>query len=308
MSPSPFAALFTPLTLGAFELAHRVVMSTPARHRARAVGIPTALMALHHGQRASAGGLVISEAAAVRREGLLSPEAPGLFTSEQANLWRPVTDAVHARGGIILAQLGHGRAGSAAPWPVPTLDAAVGSFRDAAENASDAGFDGVELQAGGGGWVEQLMHDGALPDEGAGAVADLVQALAAVWGGTRVGISLSAGLDDTRRQLLPELHRLGIAYLRLPALPGLGDLGALRLCFAGAVLAGAEPDTAQAVQAVQAVSDGDIAAAVFERGFVANPDLPERLRAGLPLARADADTLDHGGARGYTDYPRLGDR
>lgn len=305
MSPAPFAALFTPLTLGAFELAHRVVMSTPARHRARAAGIPTALMALHHGQRASAGGLVISEAIAVRREGLPSPEAPGLFTSEQANLWRPVTDAVHARGGIILAQLGHGRAGDVHPWAAPTLDTAVGSFRDAAENAGDAGFDGVELQAGGGGWVEQLMRDGALPDDGAGAVADLVQALAAVWGGTRVGISLAAGLDDTRRQLLHELHRLGIAYLRLPALPGLSDLRALRLCFAGAVLAAAEPDAAQAAQAVAA---GDVAAAVFERSFIANPDLPERLRAGLPLARADAGAPDPGGARGPFDDLRPGER
>lgn len=278
MPPLPLSALFTPLTVGAFALAHRVVMSTPARWQARAPGVPTAAMALHHGQRASAGGLVISEAAAVRREGLLGPEAPGLFTSEQANLWRPVTDAVHARGGIILAQLGHGPAGTSAAWPAPTLHAAIGSFRDAAENAGDAGFDGVELQAGGGGWVEQLMHGVAMPGEGAGAVADLVQALAAVWGAPRVGISLAAGLDDTRRQLLPELQHLGIAYLRLPTLPGLGDLHALRLCYDGTVLAAAEPDVARAAQAVTA---GDIGAAVFEAGFVTFPDLPERLRAGL---------------------------
>jgi N-ethylmaleimide reductase len=290
MSPSALYPLFTPLTLGAFELAHRVVMSTPPRHRARAHGIPTALMALHHGQRASGGGLMICEATAVRREGLAAADAPGLYTSEQANLWRQVTDAVHARGGIVLAQLAHG----ALPAGSDTLDVLIASFRDAAENASDAGFDGVELQAADNSGVGRLLHGNAAPDEGAAAVVDLLQALVGVWGPERVGLSLAATPDTAQALLLPELQGLGIAYLRLPGLAPPGKL------YRRAVLTSGN---ASAEQAAAAVAAGAADAVAFELAFVANPDLPERLRRGVLLAQHDPATLAHGGARGYTDYP-----
>jgi N-ethylmaleimide reductase len=296
MPTSALSSLFTPLTLGAFELAHRVVMSTPPRRRARAHGIPTALMALHHGQRASAGGLMIGEATAVRRDGLVEPDAPGLFSSEQANLWRQVTDAVHERGGIILAQLAQqGRGGAAAlPAGAATLDLLIESFRDAAENASDAGFDGVELQAGEGGWIEQLLRSSPAPEEGAAAVVDLLQALGSVWGADRVGISLAASDGATHATLLPEVQRLGLAYLRLPGLAAPGGL------YGGAVLGSGN---AGAEQAAAALARRAVDAFAFELAFVANPDLPERLRRALPLAQHDPATLGHGGARGYTDYP-----
>jgi N-ethylmaleimide reductase len=305
--------LFTPLTLGEFQLAHRVVMSTPPRRRARAQGIPTAWMALHHGQRASAGGLMISEATAVRREALADPESPGLHTSEQANLWRPVTDAVHARGGIILAQLAHlapltpGHV--AASWPArsATLGVLIDCFRDAAESASDAGFDGVELQAGDNGWVGQLLRASAVPDEGAAAVADLLQALTGVWGPQRVGLSLAPTLGAAQTLLLPQVQDLGIAYLRLPglALPGNADLAALRRLYRGAVLASGN---ASGELAAAAVAQGDIDAVAFELAFVANPDLPERLRRAQTLALHDPATLARGGARGYIDYPDMSQR
>jgi N-ethylmaleimide reductase len=306
MPPTSLSPLFTPLTLGRFELAHRVVMSTPPRRRARAQGIPTALMALHHGQRASAGGLVISEATAVRREGLAYPDSPGLYTSEQANLWRPVTDAVHARGGIILAQLSHSAVAAAWPAGPATLSLLIECFRDAAESASDAGFDGVELHAGDDGWVGHLLRGSPVPHEGAAAVADLLQALAGVWGPERVGLSLAPRLDGAQNLLLPQLQGLGIAYLRLPelVLPGHADLAALRRLYGGALLASGN---ASSELAAAAVAQGDIDAVAFELAFVANPDLPERLRRAAVLALHDSATLANGGARGYTDYPGMGD-
>lgn len=308
MPPLSLPPLFTPLTLGAFQLAHRVVMSTPPRRRARAQGIPTDLMALHYGQRASAGGLIVSEATAVRRERLADPELPGLYTSEQANLWRPVTDAVHARGGIIVAQLAQlaqrARGDVAAAWPAgtATLGLLVDCFRDAAESASDAGFDGVELQASDDGWVGQLLRGSQVPKEGAAAVVDLLQALVGVWGPQRVGVSLAPALDAAQALLVPELQGLGIAYLRLPglALPGNADLAALRRLYSGAVLASGNVNFELAAAAV---AQGDIDAVAFELAFVANPDLPGRLRRGETLAPHDPATLGHGGACGYTDYP-----
>jgi N-ethylmaleimide reductase len=313
MPPHSLSPLFMPLALGEFQLAHRVVMSTPPRRRARAHGVPTTLMALHHGQRASAGGLVISEATAVRREGLVDPQSPGLYTSEQANLWRPVTDAVHARGGIILAQLAHvadpSRGHSAAVWPAgsATLGLLIECFRDAAESASDAGFDGVELQAGDDGWVGQLLRDSAVPDDGAAAVADLLQVLAGVWGPQRVGLSLAPTLGAAQTLLLPQVQDLGIAYLRLPnlVLPGNTDLAALRQIYSGAVLASGN---ASSEWAATAVAQGDIDAFAFELAFVANPDLPERLRRAETLALHDAATLARGEARGYTNYPNASGR
>jgi N-ethylmaleimide reductase len=291
--PSP---LFTPLQLGAFELAHRVVMATPLRRRARPQGLPTALMALHHGQRATAGGLVISEAAAVSHEALRDPSAPGLYCSEQANLWRHVTDAVHGRGGIMVAQLGSGDGTPAADWR--TLDVLLGSFRDAAEYAGDAGFDGVELQAGAGSDIDgRLRHSGSA-DEGAGALVELLQALTSVWGANRVGLQLAPHQPDLHGLLLPQLQCLGLAYLRLP---GDAEPTAWRpLCGGKLVL---DADGRSAV-ANAALACGEVDALAFEEAFVANPDLPERLRAGAALAMPDATTLGQGGARGYTDYPR----
>jgi N-ethylmaleimide reductase len=310
MAPQSLSPLFTPLTLGEFQLAHRVVMSTPPRCRARAHGIPTALMALHHGQRASAGGLMISEATAVRREGLADPESPGLYTSEQANLWRPVTDAVHARGGIIVAQLTHAApGGGAAVWPAgpASLGELIDCFRDAAESACDAGFDGVELHAADDGWVGQWLSACSTPDEGAAAVADLLQALTGVWGPQRVGLGLAATTDAAQTLLLPQVQDLGIAYLRLPglALPGDADLAALRRQYSGAVLASGNVSSEVAAAAV---AQGDIDAVAFELAFVANPDLPDRLRCAQTLALHDPATLARGAARGYTDYPGMGER
>lgn len=301
--PSP---LFTPLRMGAFELAHRVVMPAIARRRARPVGIPTPMMAEHYAQRASAGGLIVGEPTGVSADGHGDAAEPGLHNAEQVNHWRRVTDAVHARGALMLAQLEHrgrlsafGCAWSAGTTATTTdaIDLLVEDFRNAAENAGDAGFDGVELQAGGGSTVEQILLHSASAEAGAHAVADLVGALAAVWGAERVGIHLPWP-SQAAALLLADLYRLGIAYVR-GAAPA--QEAAVPRSARGCVWIAAGACSAD--EAAAGISAGRFDAADFGLAFVANPDLPVRLRHGHALASPTTGSLQHGGALGYTDYP-----
>ena len=98
--------LFGPFMLSDMLLGNRIVMAPMTRNRATPEGVPSSLMAIHYGQRGDAG-LVISESAPVSAQGVGYPGTPGIFTHEQAQGWRLVTDAVHAKGGRIFAQLQH---------------------------------------------------------------------------------------------------------------------------------------------------------------------------------------------------------
>src|SRR5271170_7700824 len=186
--------LFRPLQLGALRLPNRIIMAPLTRMPAGANSVPTAMNAKYYAQRASAG-LIISEGTAVSPEAHGYPSDPGIYTAEQIAGWRVVTDAVHARGGRIIMQIAHnGRnshsslrpdgsvpvAPSAILGNIPALtrdfqqvkaeipralEAAeipviVGTFRQAAVNAIEAGFDGVELQGANSHLIEQFLEDG----------------------------------------------------------------------------------------------------------------------------------------------------
>ncbi|ETV99766.1 hypothetical protein H310_07818 [Aphanomyces invadans] len=105
-------SLFEPLQVGDYTLSHRVVLAPLTRYRASALegdeeSVPTDIMAKYYGQRASHGGLLISEASPIAPEGRPSILAPSIYTSLHAARWKPVTDAVHAKGGFIFLQLWH---------------------------------------------------------------------------------------------------------------------------------------------------------------------------------------------------------
>ena len=186
--------LFSPLQLGAVQIPNRIIMAPLTRMRAGANSVPTPMNAKYYAQRASAG-LIISEGTAVSPDAHGYPSDPGIYTAEQIAGWRVVTDAVHARGGRIIMQIAHnGRnshsslrpdgsvpvAPSAIPGNIPALtrdfqqvkaeipralEAAeipviVGTFRQAALNAIEAGFDGVELQGANSHLIEQFLEDG----------------------------------------------------------------------------------------------------------------------------------------------------
>ncbi len=189
-----YPSLFTPLRLGTLVLPNRVVMAPLTRMRSGDEHVPTPLNAEYYRQRASAG-MVVTEGTAISADGQGYPRAPGLYTAAQVAGWRRVTDAVHSRGGRILAQLAHnGRnshssfmpdggppfAPSAIPPDLPgftadfrqvpiemprvlrseQISAIIAKFREAAMNAMQAGFDGVEIQAANSHLVDQFLEDG----------------------------------------------------------------------------------------------------------------------------------------------------
>ncbi|GAB9473035.1 hypothetical protein Gpo141_00010198 [Globisporangium polare] len=198
--PSP--KIFTPLTLGGkrepVQLLHRVVMAPLTRLRSGEEGIPPAFAATYYGQRATEGGLLISEGACISPGSRGYFGTPGLFRDDQLDAWKRVTTAVHAKGARIFAQLWHtGRVGHPLNLPngeLPVSASAVGmddvkssavtregrkayvtpraletseiagiveDYRRAAVNAIEhAGFDGVELHSANGYLLEQFLCDG----------------------------------------------------------------------------------------------------------------------------------------------------
>lgn len=184
------AQLNSPLTLGELKLKNRVVMAPLTRSRATAERVPTAMMAEYYAQRASAG-LIISEATVISEEANGYLNTPGLFTDAQVEGWKLVTDAVHARDGLIVAQLWHvGRvshpdllngetpvAASAVQqaghvsllrpkreYVVPRaleiseIQAIVEQYKQSAIKAKQAGFDGVELHGANGYLIDQFLQ------------------------------------------------------------------------------------------------------------------------------------------------------
>ncbi|MBA2935438.1 alkene reductase [Sphingomonas sp. CGMCC 1.13654] len=182
--------LFDPVQLGAIAAPNRIFMAPLTRGRGTHEHVPTPLMADHYAQRASAG-LIISEATGISREGLGWPYAPGLWGDEQVEAWKPVTDAIHAAGGRIVAQLWHmgrivhssvtgqqpvsssattapGQAHTyggkqdyeeARPLALAEIPRLIDDYRRAAANAIKAGFDGVQLHAANGYLIDQFLRD-----------------------------------------------------------------------------------------------------------------------------------------------------
>ncbi|TDZ19570.1 Flavin oxidoreductase hxnT [Colletotrichum orbiculare MAFF 240422] len=189
-------ALFSPLKLGGLNLQHRIVQAPTTRMRSefesRGVYVPGPRVAKYYGERASAGGLQITEATDICLDASAYPGVAGVFTDSQLRGWKEVTDAVHARGGFVYVQLWHtGRASSAGmrggrtpvssgarPMDGKYLDGTecrdgpprgmtVDEIRDltaewaaAAKRAVEgAGFDGVEIHGANGYLLEQFLHD-----------------------------------------------------------------------------------------------------------------------------------------------------
>jgi N-ethylmaleimide reductase len=362
--------LLTPYQLGALQLANRMVMPPMTRSRAAAGDVATALMAEYYAQRASAG-LVISEGTQICPEGQGYAWTPGIYNAAQVAGWKLVTDAVHAQGGHIFAQLWHvGRVshvdlqpGGVAPVSSSALQAPgvkvfvdpnkrgpqagvggmvqhsmpraldeteipaiVAQYAQAARNALDAGFDGIELHAANGYLINQFIDSQAntRTDGYGGTLAkrlrflkEVTQAVIAVVGADRVGVrlapltTLNGAVDDTPQATYLAaaklLDDLGVAYIHIaevdwedaPEMP-VAFKEALRLVYRGTLIYAGKYTQATAQAALQA---GWADLIGFGRAFIANPDLPARFAQGLPLNTPDASTFFGGGANGLTDYP-----
>jgi 2,4-dienoyl-CoA reductase-like NADH-dependent reductase (Old Yellow Enzyme family) len=188
---STASLLQQPLTVGDLQLPNRIIMAPLTRCRASAGRVPNELMRDYYVQRATAG-LILSEATAVSPMGVGYPDTPGIWSAEQVQGWRLVTEAVHAAGGRIFMQLWHvGRisdpfylngelpvAPSAIapeghvnlvrpqrPFMTPRvletheIPGIVAAYRLGAENAKAAGFDGVEIHGANGYLLDQFLQD-----------------------------------------------------------------------------------------------------------------------------------------------------
>jgi N-ethylmaleimide reductase len=194
---SNYPHLFSPLQVGDLHLAHRVVMAPLTRMRSTQPGdVPNAMNAAYYAQRASKGGLQITEATQISLQGKGYPAAPGIHSAEQVEGWKLVTEAVHAKGGYIFLQLWHvGRVSHSSlhpetglpvsasavviadgakaftadfqqvPYETPRaletseLPGIVADYVRGAENAKAAGFDGVEIHSANGYLLDQFLEN-----------------------------------------------------------------------------------------------------------------------------------------------------
>jgi N-ethylmaleimide reductase len=363
MTLSNSKKLFTPIKVGAMDLSHRVVHAPMTRLRSDPDDSVSAMMVDYYRQRASPGGLLITESSHPSDESRGYLGGPGIYTDRHVEAWRKVTDAVHAKGGKIVMQivhdgrqshvdLSHGKppiAPSVVPFDtvvvtrdgwVPVsmhraLDAdeipgLVELFRQGAIRAKESGFDGIELHGANGYLVDTFLQDGTnkRTDSYGGTIAkrarfplELTEALVSVWGADRVGYRVSpsgqwGSISDSDPEatfgyLAEWLNQYGLAYLHViePRIKGAETLvegqppvaaAFLRQIFKGPIIAAGGFDGAGA-EAILARGDADLVA--FGRHFSSNPDLPQRLRQGIPLAPYNRDAFWGGDERGYVDFP-----
>ncbi|WP_281646464.1 alkene reductase [Parendozoicomonas sp. Alg238-R29] len=358
------ATLFSPIKLGNHSLNNRIVMPPMTRSRATQPGnIANDMMAEYYGQRASAG-LIIGEGTQIAGNGQGYAWTPGIYTQEQIVGWKKVTDAVHAEGGVIFAQLWHvGRVthpdniggqqpiscsairaegvkvfidnGSDAPGFVDVVEPremalediseVIEQYRQAALNAVEAGFDGIELHAANGYLVNQFMdsESNARTDQYGGSLEnrlrfmdEVVAAMVTAIGAEKVGVRLAplttlngtvdANPEETYVEAARVLNKHKIAFLHIaeadwddaPLMP-VSFKKAVREVFEGVTIYAGKytPETAQ-----KALDEGWADMIGFGRPFISNPDLPTRIQNHWGWAAHDPDTLFGGREKGLTDY------
>ncbi len=358
--------LFSPLQLGPLTLPNRMVMAPLTRSRAADGDVPSDLAVTYYTQRATAG-LIISEATQISAQGKGYPKTPGIFTKDQIAGWRKVTDAIHAAGGRIFLQLWHvGRishpstqaggtlpVGASAIQPsgkiftdtgeqefvtpraleTSELPGIIQQYASGAQNAKDAGFDGVEVHGANGYLLDQFLRDSTnhRTDEYGGSVEnrarlllEATEAVIEVWGADRVGVRLSpySEFNDIRDSdpittftyAAQKLGKLGLVYLHVIEPVHAGHMMSmpqsktqpiaplLREAFGGTFMRNGGYDKETGMNAVEAGTADLIA---FGVPFIANPDLVKRYQTNAPLNVPDQSTMYAGGAEGYTDYPAL---
>jgi N-ethylmaleimide reductase len=324
-------------------------------------------MATYYEQRASAG-LIIAEATQVSPMGQGYLDTPGIHTIEQVLGWRRVTDAVHDKGGTIVLQLWHvGRISHVSLLPhgrrpvsstcrranaltfttqgfepasepralrADELPAIVAEYRQAAGNAMDAGFDGVEVHCANGYLLDQFLRD-SINDRGdsyGGSMAnrarfplEVILAVAAEVGPGRTGVRISpvspfgdAGQDSDPQSLhnyfIGALTPLHLAYIHVieGETGGTRDIGPFDYAALKSRFSKNNPGGAWIVNngytremALDAVAGGIADMVAFGRPFISNPDLVHRLKRREPLAEVKTEYLYGGSEQGYTDYPPL---
>jgi NADPH2 dehydrogenase len=351
--------LFQPLKLGRIDLKQRIVMSPLTRFRADDEHVPLPYVAEYYGQRASIPGtLLVTEATYISKRHGGYPNAPGIWSKAQINAWKNVTDAVHAKGSYIILQLwALGRASvnrdfagglpmtvfspSAVPldesYPAPhamtveEIKETVQEYVQAAKNAIEAGFDGVEVHGANGYLMDQFIQDtankrtdayGGSNENRSRFAVEVTKAVATAVGAERTGIRLSpfSSYQGMRMQdpipqftnLVSQLDTLGLAYLHLvegrvsgnAEVESTDSLDFAFDAFSGPILlaGGFTPELSRKVVDEER-KERDVAI-VFGRYFLSTPDLVFRIRHGLELNEYDRKSFYMPKTeKGYTDYP-----
>ncbi len=360
------STLFDPCQAGVLTLRNRIAMAPMTRAR-NPDGVANELTALYYSQRASAG-LIITEGTPISRsaEGFLA--IPGIYTTPQINGWRKVTQAVHDAGGVIFTQLWHvgrvshvsiqpdgiapvsstsriarnsqawGMTERGEPGPVDVsspralgtheVKEVIRDFAQAAANAIDAGFDGIELHGANDYLIEQFLNPlvndrtdeyrSDTLENRARFLLEVVDSVIERIGAQRTAIRLSPfgglfdmglyeDIEETYLYVADQLSRRGLAYVHFMDQLSRGSspipddfLKKFRSHYQGTlVLAGGMTKE----RAEKFLRNGLIDLAAFGEPFIANPDLVERLHNDWPLLKPDRALSYGGGAKGYTDYP-----
>jgi N-ethylmaleimide reductase len=353
--------LLKPAKVGSEELQNRVVMAPMTR--CRAIGnIPNELMAKYYKQRSGAG-LIITEGTSPSPNGLGYARIPGIFTNQQVEGWKMITSEVHQGGGKIFVQLMHtGRISHQLNMPegaqilAPSAVQAAGQmwtdakqlqdfpvpkemiiddilhakteFVDAALNALDAGFDGVELHAANGYLLEQFLSpfSNTRKDNYGGSfqkrcrfVIEVANAVADAIGKGKTGIRLSPfgvasdmphypEIEATYQYLTEQLNSLNIAYIHLVDHSAMGSpvvpveiKKSIRKIFKNTLILSGGYDKESAEADIQS-GLADLVA--LGRPFINNPDLVARFKNNWPLAKdLIMDLFYTADEKGYTDYP-----
>ena len=353
--------LLSPFELRDLSLKNRVVMPPLTRGRAVDRGIPNDLMAEYYSQRTGVG-LIITEGTFISSQANGWVNAPGIYTKEQTEGWKQVVSAVHAKNTAFFLQLWHcGRASHSSfhdgklavapsaiaideeyihtpqgkqPHETPRalqtdeIPQVVEEYKKAAENAKEAGFDGVEVHSANGYLLDSFLESktNKRTDKYGGSIEnryrllkEVVEAVTTVFPPNRVGVRLSPngayndmGSPDYRETFLyvaKQLNSYGLAYIHIMdglafGFHELGEpmtLAEFREVFDGPII-GNCGYTQEAAEA--AVKDGNADLIAFGRPIISNPDLVDRFANNWPLNPSpDVKIWYSPGKEGYTDFP-----
>lgn len=357
--------LLTSYNLSGLKLPNRVIMAPMTRNRAGEGNVPTEMNAKYYKQRASAG-LIISEGTQISEQGVGYPWTPGIHSDKQIEGWEKVTDAVHEADGRIFAQIWHvgrishpsfhdgklpvapsavkpdgqaftpeGMKDFVEPRALATdeIPGIIDDYVQAAENALEAGFDGVEIHGANGYLIDQFIQDstnkrddqyGDSVENRARFALEVTEAVADAIGSDKVGIRLSPSGEfndmhdsnpkHTFTYLINQLNQFNLAYLHL--VEPLSDVSDLenylvevtpffRNIYEGTIIAcgGHTKESGN-----EAIGENNTDLVAYAQLFLANPDLPERFAAGASLNEPNPDTYYGGEKEGYIDYPFMEDQ
>ncbi|KAJ6462429.1 hypothetical protein C8R45DRAFT_841585 [Mycena sanguinolenta] len=369
------SALFTPLNLGSITIPNRLGMGAMTRNRSTAT-VPNELMLKYYVQRAKGGaGLIVSEGILITRQGTEWQEAPGLWNKAQVEGWKKITDAVHEAGSKIYAQLWHlgrlshpdapeqvaasvpvygpsalaapggrfrflpGEPGYVTPTELADPTAIIAQFKEAAINAKEAGFDGVEVHGANGYIVHQFLdyNSNKRTDKWGGSMEnrtrfalEVLKELKVVWG-SDVALKISPDIAyngmgmplqdtiDTFGHLLREADTLGLSYVCIMRYMSLLDpeINGKRRAIQFDVLETLRPFLPKTpifvtagvtpAEAEDLVGSKKVAGVFIGMNWIAHPDLGRRIKEGKPLDNVP-DFMTFYGVEGvepelgYVDY------